>query len=97
MFLCAEFQCADCDKVFDSLKVMKKRHYSIHKVHKDLLLKFQECDKKFQNKQKLADHSKHHKKKFCEICNLYVSQNNLSRHAEEKHGILEKSINVKIV
>ena len=51
------FQCADCDKVFDSLKVMKKHHYSIHKVHKDLLLKCQECDKKFQNKQKLADHA----------------------------------------
>ena len=80
------FQCPQCpDKMFQLERNLKIHHYSRHKVHHEVL-KCDEYGKKVDNKFKLSDHKKHHRKEFCELCKIYFSKNNFKRHQLEKHS-----------
>ena len=48
--------------------------------------------KHFQNKFKLIDHKKHHRKEYCEICKVEVSKNNFKGHQIEKHTDVDKNM-----
>ena len=88
-----ESQCSHCPKVFTSENALKKHKFEFHYSVEN---KFDcnQCGKGYQSKLKLNWHTKNsHKKKFCELCNVFVSHGNFSRHKKEKHLVLNENLN----
>ena len=87
-----ESQCAHCSKVFTSEKGLKKHKFENHYLI-DNAYDCDECGKRFESKVKLKIHTKIHKLKNCELCNVVVTVGNYSRHKKEKHLVLDQNSN----
>ena len=87
-----ESQCAHCSKVFTSEKGLKKHKFENHYLI-DNAYDCDECGKRFESQVKLKVHTRSHKIKNCELCNVVVTEKNYTRHKKEKHLVIDQNSN----
>ena len=79
-------------KVFTSEKGLKKHKFENHYLI-DNAYDCDECGKRFESQVKLKVHTRSHKIKNCELCNVVVTEKNYTRHKKEKHLVIDQNSN----
>ena len=78
-----ESQCAHCPKVFTSESGLQKHKFENHYLI-DNAYDCDECGKRFESQVKLKVHTRSHKIKNCELCNVVVTHHKVKMFFESR-------------